>query len=177
MIRAAFGEKYELHGCDFPDEGSFPAFHGFANFAYQKLTAPDQLPYPKNYFTVVIGSGVLEHTAMDYEALKAVYRVLTDDGIFIISFLPNKLSYVEFLARNLGRPCHRRLYGVGEIRAMLKHHGFEPLLYRFHQFTPAHSFRRVFDMVPWIDALGERVWPLNQFCSTIMIVARKVLVM
>ena len=177
MIRAAFGEKYELHGCDFPDAGCFPIFHDFANIAYKKLATPYQLPYPENYFGAVIGSGVLEHAAMDYEALKAVYRVLTNDGIFVISFLPNRLSYVEFLARNLGLPCHRRLYGMSEIKAALKHHGFEPLYCRYHQFTPAHRLRRVFDVIPWIDALGERAWPLNQFCSTIMIVARKVLVM
>jgi ubiquinone/menaquinone biosynthesis C-methylase UbiE len=174
IIRSVFSNKYELHGCDFSNVGTFSAFHSFADLAYKQLNHIYQLPYDDNYFNVVIGSGVLEHVAMDYEALKEIYRVLASNGFLIISFLPNRLSWIEFLARTLGLPCHRRLYGMKQIRTTLKHYGFEPLFSRYHQFTPAHTLQFVFDKMSWLNTIGERVWPLNRFCTTIMVVARKV---
>ena len=174
IIRAAVGDKYEMHGCDFRDDGLFPTFHVFAGLSYKKLEHIYQLPYQDSYFDVVIGSGVLEHTAMDYESLKEIHRILTANGLFIITFLPNKLSWVEFASRRLGAPSHPRLYREGEVRNTLLHYGFRPLLFRYHQFTPSHKLHLVFARMNFLNIVGERIWPLNQFCTTLMIVARKV---
>jgi ubiquinone/menaquinone biosynthesis C-methylase UbiE len=38
------------------------------------------LPYAPNTFDAVVASGVLEHTAMDMEALKALFRVTKTAG-------------------------------------------------------------------------------------------------
>lgn len=175
IIRAAFGDKYELHGCDFPEDGLFQTFHTFAGLSYKKLNHIYQLPYQDDYFDVVIGSGVLEHNAMDYESLKEIHRILKVNGIFVISFLPNQLSLAEFVSRRVGLPCHRRLYGMGEVRNTLQHYGFEPLSSCYHQFTPAHKLHFVFEKMNFLNNVGERIWPLNQFCTTLMVVARKVL--
>ena len=82
-------------------------------------------------FDRVIGSGVLEHVAMDYESLKEIYRVLKPDGRLIIANLPNKFSYAEFMARNFGKyfgnSGHNRLYTKSKISSMLKSTGFRPL--------------------------------------------------
>jgi ubiquinone/menaquinone biosynthesis C-methylase UbiE len=174
MIKSVYGNNYELHGCDFPAVGAFSVFHSFANLAYKQLNHIYELPYEDSYFNVVIASGVLEHVAMDYEALKEIYRVLTNNGLFIISFLPNRFSWIEFLARRLGLPCHRRRYGMMEIRTTLSHYGFDPLLSRYHQFTPGHALQGVFEIMSWLNTVGERVWPLSCFCTTMMVVARKV---
>ena len=85
------------------------------------------LPFDANSFDCVIGSGVLEHVAMDYEFLKELYRILKSDGRLIIAFLPNKFSYAEFMARNFGKSGHQRLYAKSKISSMLKSTGFRPL--------------------------------------------------
>ena len=81
------------------------------------------LPFDNNSFDCVIGSGVLEHVAMDYESLKEIYRILKPDGRLIITFLPNKFSYAEFMVRNFGK-----YFGKS---------GHNPALYKIENFIDA----------------------------------------
>lgn len=137
LIRSVFGDGYDLHGCDFPPESEFRAFRDFSKIRYSRLTSALGLPYPENTFDVVIGSGVLEHTAMDLEALKAVYHVLKPDGTLIISYLPYLWSRDEWYRRRVQKTdFHRRLYGKGETETLLKRCGFYPLEISFQTFVP-----------------------------------------
>ncbi len=89
LLRAARGGAFDLFDCDFPPAEQFEVFHSYADLCYRRLDGPVQIPFADQQFDVVIGSGTLEHTAMDYESLKEVYRVLKPGGIFVIAYLPN----------------------------------------------------------------------------------------
>jgi SAM-dependent methyltransferase len=137
LLREVFDERYELHGCDFVPESEFPVFRDHARPHYQRLTSPLGLPYAENTFDVVIGSGVLEHTAMDMEALKSLFQVLKPDGTLIISYLPYRWSSAEWYRRHIRKAdFHRRVYGKRKTETLLKHCGFYPLELSYQTFVP-----------------------------------------
>lgn len=137
LIRHRFGDRNDLHGCDFPPESEFRAFRDYSRIGYRRLTDALGLPYPEDTFDVAIGSGVLEHTAMDLEALKALYRVLKPDGTLVITYLPNRWSRDEWYRRRVRKTdFHRRLYGMSETETLLKRCGFYPLEISFQTFVP-----------------------------------------
>jgi SAM-dependent methyltransferase len=180
LLRASFGDDLDLHGCDFADPLSFEPFHNFAELDYMVLDHAFRLPYADETFDAVIGSGVLEHVAMDGESLKEVYRVLKPEGRLIITHLPNWLSYEEFLRRHGRRQVfHRRLYGIRETCRLLKHWGFYPICRRYHTFIRERFLGRLglrrFDG-PFTKLL-YRLLPVNVFSSTLCFVAEKVKVM
>lgn len=177
LLRETFGESVELHGCDFVSPDRFRAFHEFARLDYRILDDPIRLPYDRFAFDVVVASGALEHAMMDYESLKELHRVLKIGGRLIVTFLPNRLSLNEFVARCRGVRAHRRLYGKKEALTMLRHYGFEPIFSAYHQFLPAHRGQKLFRGVWRLNRLLERARPLNRLCSNIMIVSEKVIFM
>src|SRR5262249_37455827 len=133
------------------------------------------LPYPKHTFDAVIASGVLEHTALEYESLKELYRVMKPDGILVITYLPNRWSVQEWKLRAIQkRNFHQRYYGMGEACRLLKRCGFCPVVADYQTFL-------------WERLLGVRrdallaqslrtLLPIQWFCSTLCLVAIKVVV-
>ncbi len=174
LVAGEYGDRYEIHGCDFRAEDSFATFWRHANLRYQKLRHIYELPYADGFFDVVVGSAVLEHTAMDYESLKQVHRVLADQGVLIVTYLPNRWSWTEFVARRMKLDCHERLYGMAETLRLFRHSGFRPIYSCYHQFTPAHRLHAFSERLGWLNRLAERLWPLNRLCGTLMVVGRKV---
>jgi SAM-dependent methyltransferase len=136
LLRETYGDRVDLHSCDFTPASRFEAFRAFARARYTQLTHVVDLPYPDDTFDVVIGSGVLEHTAMDGESLKALYRILKPGGVLVISYLPYHRSYHEWYLRTFRGRGHRRLYGRRQLTRLFQHHGFEPLAVRFQTFVP-----------------------------------------
>jgi SAM-dependent methyltransferase len=129
LLRSA--GAYELYGCDFGEPGRFDVFHRHAGLRYRQLEGLVRIPFPDGLFDAVVASGTLEHTAMDYESLKELHRVLRPGGVLIITYLPNRWSYQEFVQRTiLKKSWHRRLYGLGETRRLLLHTGFDPVVVR-----------------------------------------------
>lgn len=136
LIRARLPQM-DLHGCDFVGESEFRAFRDNSRLKYRALTDVAALPYQANTFDVVVASGVLEHTAMDMEALKELYRVMKDGGTLIITYLPNRWSWREWRKRRIVKDgFHRRLYGLRETETLLKHYGFYPLELGYQTFVP-----------------------------------------
>lgn len=177
MLRACYGEQLTLHSCDFVEPSRFQCFHDFARTAHQRLHETVALPYESNYFDAVIGSGVLEHTAMDYESLKELHRVLRPDGLLVVSYLPNWLSLQEWVRRVVHqRDFHRRLYGMSETNQLLKRAGFYPFARGYHTFIwerllTAMGLRSLEKSVAPI--LG-RLLPIQVFGATLYFLARKV---
>ena len=91
IYRGPAGDRYDENGSD----------EGYAD--------PLKLPYADESFDAVIGSGVLEHTAMEGESLKEVYRVLRRDGVFVVSYLPYAYSWNEWRRRSRGVDFHHKL--------------------------------------------------------------------
>lgn len=181
MIRAAFGAKLSLVGCDFPEGlpvDRYPAFWDYCGMEFVPLSDHAALPFDNNSFDRVIGSGVLEHVAMDYESLKEIYRILKPDGRLIITFLPNKFSYAEFMVRNFGKyfgkSGHNRLYTKSKISSMLKSTGFRPLKIQRRHLLPSNGLKSITRMLTRYEQRIESIWPLNVFCATLLVVAQKV---
>ena len=177
LLRETFGESIDLHGCDFAMPGRFRKFHEFARLDYRMLDDPIQLPYESQTFDALVAAGALEHAMMDFESLKELHRVLKPGGRLIVTFLPNRLSLNEFVARRRKVQAHRRLYGKGEALSMLRHYGFDPLFAAYHQFLPAHRGQKLLGGAWGLNRLLERARPLNMLCSNIMIVSQKIIFM
>lgn len=184
LVRLFRGADVELHGCDV-DPPKYQAFYDFAGLKYSQLTHPYLLPYEDNSFDVVIGSGVLEHVPIDTESLKELYRIIRPEGHLIVTMLPNKFSYVEWLNRRLHNPHHLRLYSLKEAQRMFIHNGFLPVRVGFHQVLPTLSSPKagIFDsqtankFVERISSVNnalERIWPMNRLATNIFVVGRKV---
>ena len=173
LLRMALGDSVSLHGCDVFQADRFAHFHDFAGLEFRQLNHVVQLPYGDGSFDAVVGSGVLEHAAMDFESLKELHRVLVDGGRLVITFLPNACSYTEFFARSRGLEAHNRLYGRREALRMLRHHGFKPLHAAYHQFLPAHRMQSLLGRFWPLNRTLERVWPLRLLCANLMVVAEK----
>jgi SAM-dependent methyltransferase len=129
LMRAALGDGVDLYGCDVMAEGVYPLFYEYAGLHYARLTDPVRTPYEDGAFDAVVASGVLEHVPMDYESLKEVYRILRPGGRLIVTYLPNRESIEEWrLRRRDPIWAHQRLYGLEDLRGMLLHTGFKPLV-------------------------------------------------
>jgi SAM-dependent methyltransferase len=179
LIRATFGDDLKLHGCDFRDPGSFPIFDDFSGIEYTRLNHHIDLPYADGAFDAVIGSGCLEHVAMDYESLKEIYRVLKPDGLLVITYLPNRWSYQEFLRRAVYRSSfHRRLYGIGETGQLLKRTGFYPIVpvapMSFSLRLWLEKALRHKRLARLLEITLRRLVPVHRICSTLCTIVRKV---
>ena len=176
LLRACFGEQLSLHSCDFPESSRYRVFHEFAHANYKQLVDEVQLPFPSNFFDAVIGSGVLEHAAMDYESLKELRRVLKPGGVLAITYLPNWLSVNEWVRRVVRKnEFHRRLYGMGETRQLLKRSGFYPIAADYQTFFRARLLEAA-GLRRWEGGLSKllaALFPIHLFASTLCLVARK----
>lgn len=174
MVRAT-RPGVQIDGCDFIPPGSYPAFWDYCDFKFTQLTHHVSLPFEGDTFDCVIGGGVLEHTAMDYECLKELYRIMKPGAALVLTHLPNKLSYVEFAAREIRkRDFHRRLYTGSGIASLLERAGFYPERVRPHRFLPTNSLQWLTRPLSRYEHLIDRIWPLNLFCGDLLVVARKV---
>jgi SAM-dependent methyltransferase len=176
LFRSAFGDAFALFGCDFVEPEQYRSFRDHSGVAYTKLNHPWCLPFDTHAFDVVVGSGTLEHTALDYESLKELYRVLKNDGVLVISYLPNVWSYREFVQRVLlKREFHRRLYRKSEFVGLLKRSGFYPLDVRYQTFFWEEQVARLGE-AHWTRYLlpGLRLLTPAFLSSTLCCVARKV---
>lgn len=184
MVRMFLGPGVEIHGCDV-DALDYRAFFEFSDLKYRKLTHYFRLPYEDDCFDVVIGSGVLEHVPFDSESLKELYRIIRPQGHLILSHLPNRYSYTEWMNRRLRNPHHLRLYSLPEILHMFIHHGFLPERYGYHQIIPSLSSpaagvfddplaNRLVESLFGLNPYLERLWPINKMSTNIFVIGKKV---
>jgi SAM-dependent methyltransferase len=162
----------------------YPAFFNFAKLRYTRLTHPYFLPYEDNSFDAVIGTAALEHVPNDSESLKELYRVIKPGGFFIMTTLPNRFSYTEWLNRRLQKPHHLRIYSLKEAKRMFLHHGFLPVTSGYHQVFPSlastggifnsRSLNKLVDSISSQNEVLEELWPFRCFASNVFIVGKKV---
>jgi SAM-dependent methyltransferase len=163
-MRAALGEGIELHGCDVLADGIYPVFFEYARLRYARLTDAVRTPYEDAAFDAVVASGVLEHVPMDYESLKEMYRILRPGGRLIVAYLPNVNSVEEWrLRRRDPAAAHQRLYHLRDLRSMLLHTGFRPLV---------AGYQTKLDLLP--SGSMPRLFGLHRFAACLCAVAAKV---
>ena len=184
LVRETLGAAVELHGCDLQPH-PYEVFFAFSGLDYTPLRHPFELPYPDEAFDTVIGSGVLEHVPHPAESLLEVARVLRPGGRFVITFLPNRVSYTEIARTLLGQDHHDRRYTRRQIAAQLRDSGLEPLVSGYHQVVPTlagpvegrlgwlASLRRGVEHLYAANHLLEQVWPVNRVAANLFVVAQK----
>lgn len=182
MIKSHLEEPVEIHGCDIR-KGKYSIFIEKTNLNYTQLNHYYKLPYEDNYFDVVIGNGVLEHAANDSESLKELYRILKPGGYLIITFLPNKLSYTEFISRLIKYGAHRRIYSLKEIKRILLRKGFLPVEWGYHQVVPSlvskSKIEKIRFLYPIINILFQankyldKMPLINKFAANIYVISQK----
>ena len=140
------------------------------------------LPFPDDSFEAVLSMGVLEHVEDPGASLDEIRRVLVPGGTFYCYKLPNRQSYLEFVARRSGRMYihgqapNDRLYDVASAVDLVRRHGFEVIEARRSNMLPLAVTGRATDALAapiWRASNGlARVPGLNRLSTNVELVAR-----
>lgn len=150
------------------------------------LQDPLRLPYESASFGSVLSVGVLEHVGAENvePSLKEISRVLKPGGFFFIFMLPNKFSWVEFIADVRGLSVHPDKYTFNRIEALLNNHSFVIQAKWRRNVLPrnltglsrrAKSFYgRYYRQIEAIDYSLSRLFPFSNLCGVIEVIAKQV---
>ncbi|MBU3593266.1 class I SAM-dependent methyltransferase [Polynucleobacter sp. 71A-WALBACH] len=135
------------------------------------LTDNVHLPFPSESFDCVLSFGVLEHVKQDLSSMQEVRRILKKDGLFIITFLPYKLSWTQALAHLRGNFYHDRLYWRSDIKQMAENSGFEIASIEMAQLFPKNSIPLKLDRIlEKLDRLLCAYTPLKFFATNLEVI-------
>lgn len=139
------------------------------------------LPYADAEFDAVVSMGTLEHVHRPAESLAEIRRILRPGGYLYVVKLPNRTSYVEYLARKTGRYYHGALpndkvYSLRSGEELVSSCGFAIVEARYMNMIPLMSLsRRVPQkLLPIMARLNRRlstVPGLNVLATNVEIVA------
>lgn len=182
LVRADLGDGIELHGTDFCDADQYRIQHQASAMNYRRLEHAWRLDYPDEFFSAVIGAGVLEHVANIGESLTELWRVLRPGGALLLTHLPNARSWSEWLSRRTAPElAHARRFRPKALSQQLLDHGFAVEQWGYHHFPPTTLPPRGDDVailrgaLRWAQPLRalESIWPLRGFSAAIWLIARK----
>ncbi len=127
---------------------------------------PVRLPFPDNSFQCVLSCGVLEHVQQPEESLEELHRVLRPNGRLLVYKLPNRISYLEMLARWMGLYYHGaltydRVYTPHTAVELLLGHGFQVDAVRRTNLLPLTITH------PLAQALADPIWAVNGALSRV----------
>jgi len=145
-----------------PDEAA-PGVARLERFAHITCTySPDPvaLPFDDASFDAVLSCGVLEHVEDPDASLEELRRVLRPAGRLYVTKLPNRRSYLEWLARRLGLYYHGQLehdtlWSPAEACEALSRHGFDVRDVRLANMLPLTLDH------PIVARLADPLWTLN----------------
>ena len=142
---------------------------------------PVALPYADGTFDAVLSLGTLEHVQFPEHSLQELRRVLRPGGGLYVYKLPNRFSYVEFVARKRGRYYHGahehdRVYTLHSARQMIAKSGFEVMEARHRNLFPLHTLSRRVPprRAPLVRAASDamtRVPGLRELATNVEVVA------
>ncbi len=131
--------SFDYRGEDAPDdERSLP---DFPEVSAHLSSDPRRLPYADASFGAVLSCGVLEHVLDPDASLDEIARVLRPGGTLYVYKLPNRFSYLEWVARAAGLYYHGAepddlVYTPAGARALLERHNFDVRELRLANMLP-----------------------------------------
>jgi 2-polyprenyl-3-methyl-5-hydroxy-6-metoxy-1,4-benzoquinol methylase len=172
--------------------------YGFDNFSYKNLVgpgynyvqgnfnSPKKIPFENKTFDAVSSIGVLEHVrdtgGDEIASLNELKRVLKPKGVFVCYHLPNKFSWIEFLAKFVpGKHHHNNRYTEKEIKELVQLSGFELLSIGKYGFLPRNSWGKFGDRIAYSSVVNY-IWEaadnifsfvFRPICQNYYFVARK----
>lgn len=163
---------------------------GFATQSFEKFPElevhtggdPVALPFEDGAFDAVLSLGVLEHVADPGGSLDEIARVLEPGGLLYVYKLPNRTSWLEWVAKRVGLYYHGKLpndrvYSLAEAEALLRRHGYEVLERRRANMLPltltAPLLARVAGPYWRLNRLLSRVPLLNVLATDLELLARR----
>ncbi|HSW07686.1 class I SAM-dependent methyltransferase [Aquabacterium sp.] len=131
----------------------------------------DALPFPSTSLDLVVLPHALELARDAHDTLREVERVLVPEGrIVITGFNPTSLWGLRQGATRMRQrmglgggpylPQAGEFIGYWRVRDWLRLLGFEVELGRFGCWRPPFRTQRWLERGPWIEAAGERWWPV-----------------
>jgi RimJ/RimL family protein N-acetyltransferase/ubiquinone/menaquinone biosynthesis C-methylase UbiE len=170
--------SFEYRGPDAPDAelplGHYPDINAYIS------SEPVALPYEDASFDAVLSCGVLEHTGNQEANLDEVARVLKPGGRFHVYKLPNRFSYLEWIARRMGLHYHGSepgdmLFTVAQTRDMFARHGYEVEWIRRANMLPltVAAVQRIAPLWWALNRALSRVPVLNLLATNVELVARR----
>ncbi len=125
---------------------------------------PVRLPFADGRFDTVLSCGVLEHVQHPEDSLRELRRVLRPGGRLLIYKLPNRLSYLEKIARRAGMYYHGayphdRVYDRRSAIDLVSNHGFRVDSFRRTNMLPL----TVDYSIAW--RLSEPIWQVNRLLA------------
>lgn len=125
-------------------------------------------PWPADSLDLVVLPHALERSADPHACLREVARVLIPEGQVLITGL-NPWSWWGWQqmrgqrlskASNSGAHIPSSLIAYRRLRDWLRLLGFEVQISRFGGWTPALGSETWMQRLQWLDAVGERWWPI-----------------
>jgi ubiquinone/menaquinone biosynthesis C-methylase UbiE len=111
------------------DEGLVP-LERYPEHEVYLTSEPVALPYPDDHFDAVLSLGVLEHVHDPVASLAELHRVVRPGGRLYVYKLPNRFSYLEWVARRSGdmyfhgKNEHDTIYTARSARRIVEDAGF-----------------------------------------------------
>ena len=166
-----------------PDEpGRRPSWH-FPDVEINFLADPVALPFADGEFDAALSLGVLEHVADPGNSLDELRRVLRPGGKLYVYKLPNRFSWLEWLARRLHLEYHGTrpddtLYTVRSAVALIERHGFAVESARWANMLPltlpGPLVARLSGPLWWLNRLLARVPGLNRLATNVQVMATRI---
>lgn len=155
----------------------------FENMTAKFSSNPVELPYDDESFDAVLSLGTLEHVQFPEHSLAEIRRVLRPRGYFYCYKLPNRFSYVEYMAKRRGKYYHGeqpfdRLYSLHSARQMIAKAGFDVLDAQYRNMLPASAASRILPpkLHPAARAMSNalsRVPVANLIATNVEVIGRK----